>query len=65
MKIEEKIQQKACELGIHKCGIIKPEAMADYADRLRERMARIPNGERLYGNFLGFANIKERVPWHW
>ncbi|MDR1229991.1 MAG: epoxyqueuosine reductase [Spirochaetaceae bacterium] len=63
MRIEEKIQQKAYELGVHKCGIIKPEAMADYADRLRERMARIPNGEKMYGNFLGFANITERVPW--
>jgi epoxyqueuosine reductase len=63
MNIEEKIRQKACELGIHKCGIIRPEAMADYADRLRERMGKIPNGERLYGNFLGFAHIKERVPW--
>jgi epoxyqueuosine reductase len=63
MQIEEKIQQKAYALGIHKCGIIKPEAMAGYADRLRERMGRIPNGEKVYGNFLGFANMKERVPW--
>jgi epoxyqueuosine reductase len=61
--IEEKIQQKAYELGIHKCGIIKPEAMMDYADRLRERMDRIPNGEKMYSNFLGFANIKKMIPW--
>ncbi|MDR1363433.1 MAG: epoxyqueuosine reductase [Spirochaetaceae bacterium] len=61
--IAEKIQQKAYELGIHKCGIIKPEAMIDYAERLRERMDRIPNGERIYSNFLGFANIKEKIPW--
>jgi epoxyqueuosine reductase len=60
---EEKIQQKAYELGIHKCGIIKTEAMTDYADRLRERMERIPNGEKLYGRFLGFANITEQIPW--
>jgi epoxyqueuosine reductase len=63
MYIEQKISQKASELGIHKCGIIRPQAMADYADRLRERMGRIPNGEKVYGNFLGFANITERVPW--
>jgi epoxyqueuosine reductase QueG len=48
MTIEETIQQKAHELGIHKCGIIKPEAMTDYADRLQERMSRIPNGEIIY-----------------
>ena len=61
--IEEIIQQKAYELGIHKCGIIKPEAMMDYADRLRERMNRIPNGEKIYGNFLNFADIKKGIPW--
>jgi epoxyqueuosine reductase len=61
--IEYDIRQKACELGIHKCGIIRPEAMADYADRLRERMGRIPNGEAVYGNFLRFAQIKELMPW--
>jgi epoxyqueuosine reductase len=61
--IEEEIQQKANELGIHKCGIIKPEAMMDYADRLRERMDRIPNGEKIYGNFLNFADTKKSIPW--
>jgi epoxyqueuosine reductase len=61
--VEEVIQQKAYELGIHKCGIIKPEAMTDYADRLRERMARIPNGENVFGKFLNFANIKAMIPW--
>jgi epoxyqueuosine reductase len=60
---EEQIRQKAYELGIHKCGIIKPEAMTDYADRLRERMGRIPNGEKLYGRFLSFADIREAIPW--
>jgi epoxyqueuosine reductase len=63
LMIEKIIQQKAYELGIHKCGIIKPEAMTDYADRLRERMDRIPNGEKVYGYFLKFANITETIPW--
>lgn len=61
--MEGKIQQKAFELGIHKCGIIRPEAMIDYADRLRKRMGRIPNGENIYGKFLNFANVKERITW--
>jgi epoxyqueuosine reductase len=61
--LEQEIQQKAYELGIHKCGIIKPEAMMDYADRLYERMDRIPNGEKQYSRFLRFANVKEQIPW--
>lgn len=63
MMIAEKIQQKAYELGIHKCGIIKPESMMDYADRLRERMGKIPDGEKQYGYFLNFADIKKSIPW--
>jgi epoxyqueuosine reductase len=63
LPIEKKIQQKAYSLGIEKCGIIKPEAMLDYADRLRERMGRIPNGEALYGRFMIFADVKRSFPW--
>jgi epoxyqueuosine reductase len=61
--IEKEIEQKASELGIHKCGIIKPEAMLDYADRLQERMERIPNGEILYGKFRYFSDLKHDIPW--
>jgi epoxyqueuosine reductase len=63
LSIERKIQQKAYSLGIDRCGIIKPEAMLDYADKLRERMERIPNGEALYGRFTGFADVKRSFPW--
>ncbi|GHV17549.1 Fe-S oxidoreductase [Spirochaetia bacterium] len=61
--IEEQIRQKALELGIERCGIIRAEAMLDYADRLRERMARIPNGEAIYGGFLQFADVRQNYPW--
>jgi epoxyqueuosine reductase len=61
--IAEKIQQKAYEIGIHKCGIIKPESIMDYADRLQERMGKIPHGEKLYGGFLKFADINKSIPW--
>ena len=63
MTLEQEIQQKAYTLGIHKCGIIRTESVADYEDRLKERMEQIPNGEMLYGNFLRFANIKKDIPW--
>ncbi|MDR2798499.1 MAG: epoxyqueuosine reductase [Treponema sp.] len=63
MSIEEQIRQKARELGIEKCGIIKAEAMLDYGDRLRERMDRIPQGEALYKGFMGFADPRAAFPW--
>ncbi|MDR3255794.1 MAG: hypothetical protein LBT31_09535 [Synergistaceae bacterium] len=63
MSAEKDIQQKADLLGIHKLGIIKLEAMLDYADRLRERMEQIPNGEAVYGSFLRFADLKRALPW--
>jgi epoxyqueuosine reductase len=63
MTIEKEMRQKAYTLGIHKFGIIRTESMLDYADRLKERMERIPNGEMLYGNFLRFADIKKDIPW--
>jgi epoxyqueuosine reductase len=63
MSLESDIKRKAEELEIHKCGIIKPETMSDYADRLRERMERIPNGEAVYGGFLRFADIRGKFPW--
>ncbi|MFP3155210.1 hypothetical protein LQZ18_12460 [Lachnospiraceae bacterium ZAX-1] len=63
MSLEQQISARALELGIEKCGIIKPEAMLDYADRLQERMQRIPNGEQQYSRFMGFADIKRQFPW--
>ncbi|MDR2771163.1 MAG: epoxyqueuosine reductase [Clostridiales Family XIII bacterium] len=63
LSLVSKIERKAQALNIDKCGIIRPEAMSDYADRLRERMGRIPNGEAVYGGFLRFADIREKFPW--
>jgi epoxyqueuosine reductase len=57
------LRRKASALGIDKCGIIKVEAMLDYAERVRERMGRIPNGEALYGWCLKFADIRQTIPW--
>ncbi|MDR2633084.1 MAG: epoxyqueuosine reductase [Treponema sp.] len=63
MTVEERILQKARELGIGKCGIIKAQAMLDYGARLQERMDRIPQGPALYGRFRGFADPREAFPW--
>jgi epoxyqueuosine reductase len=63
MSLESEIKRKAEALGIDKCGVIRPEATADYADRLRERMERISNGEAVYGRFMRFADVREKFPW--
>ncbi|MDR1021162.1 MAG: hypothetical protein LBL73_10425 [Synergistaceae bacterium] len=63
MSLETQIKLKADELGIDKCGIVRAEALLDYAGRLRERMGRIPNGEAIYGHFMRFADIKGQFPW--
>ncbi|MDR1320969.1 MAG: epoxyqueuosine reductase [Gracilibacteraceae bacterium] len=63
MSIEKDIQQKAEALGIDKCGIIRPEAMLGYEERLWERIRKIPRGESYYANFTRFADIKRIYPW--
>ena len=63
MDIAQKIKDKALELGIEECGIIKPEAMLGYGDRLRERMKKIPNGEATYGGFMHLADVTGKYPW--
>ena len=63
MSLAKQIKDKARELGIEACGIIRPEAMLEYGEKLRERMGKIPNGEALYGGFTRFADIKAQIPW--
>ena len=63
MSLELDIKRKSEELGIEKCGIVRPEALLDYADRLRERMERIPNGEALYSKFAFFSDVRKTFPW--
>lgn len=63
MELEGLIREKARELGIHRCGVIKPEALLDYADRLQERMDLVPKSEAFYKGFLRFADIRRQFPW--
>lgn len=57
------IKDKAIELGFEKCGIIKMSEVADYEEKLDERIARIPMGEMQYGRFRGLANPSATVLW--
>jgi epoxyqueuosine reductase len=54
--MENKIREKALELGYEDCGIIKVSALAGYREKLEERISRIPMGEKIYGTFRSFAD---------
>ncbi len=56
MTKEQEIWETALELGYEDCGIIKVSALAGYGEKLEERIARIPMGERIYGTFRGYAD---------
>jgi len=61
--IAQAIKEKAIALGYEKCGIIRISAVADYSDRLKERMSRIFLGRLQYGQFMAFAHPKKLYPW--
>ncbi|HYA92422.1 MAG TPA: 4Fe-4S double cluster binding domain-containing protein [Thermodesulfobacteriota bacterium] len=54
--MENKIREKALELGYEDCGIIKVGALAGYREKLEERISRIPMGEKIYGRFRSYAD---------
>jgi epoxyqueuosine reductase len=54
--MENKIREKALELGYEDCGIVKVAALAGYREKLEERISRIPMGEKIYGNFRSYAD---------
>jgi len=60
--IEGKIREKALELGYEDCGIIRVGALAGYREKLEERIARIPMGERIYGTFRTYADPSAADP---
>ncbi len=56
MIMENKIREKALELGYEDCGIVKVGALAGYRQKLEERISRIPMGEKIYGRFRSYAD---------
>ena len=54
--MENKIREKALELGYEDCGVIKVGALASYREKLEERISRIPMGEKIYGRFRSYAD---------
>ncbi len=60
--MENKIREKALELGYEDCGIIRVGALAGYREKLEERISRIPMGEQIYGRFRGYADPSAENP---
>jgi epoxyqueuosine reductase len=60
--VENRIREKALELGYEDCGIIKVGALAGYREKLEERISRVPMGEKIYGPFRNFADPSAANP---
>ena len=59
----EQIRDQSLALGYAKCGIVGIDAVADYADRLDERIAAVPRGRLQFGKFRRFARPGKGHPW--
>lgn len=57
------IRNKALELGFDSCGIIKVDAVRDYADRLEERMKLCPESRPFYENLFKYAYPRQTYDW--
>ena len=60
---EQAIQQAAISCGLDNCGIISPDRMAGFEDRLQERISRVPASTMVYGGMRTLQPIMERFPW--
>lgn len=58
-----KVREKALELGFIACGIIKVDAVEDYADRLKERIELFPESRPIIEPLIRFAQPQKAYPW--
>lgn len=59
----KEVVNTATKLGYHSCGIIKIDDVADYADRLDERIKRTPENTEKYSDLYRFAYLQKEYPW--
>ncbi len=57
------IQKKALELGYEKCGIISVETMGGYAEKLTERVQKVPESGAFYQVQQRLVEFKQEFPW--
>ncbi|MDR2455299.1 MAG: hypothetical protein LBE49_01720, partial [Deltaproteobacteria bacterium] len=63
MSLERQIERRAARLGFGRVGMIRPQAMEGYIQRLIERMAKVPNGEKLHRALLDLFDVRRAYPW--
>lgn len=62
-ELEHLIQSKAYSLGYEECGMIPIGALDSYAEKLEERIQRVPEAERFYQGQRRLTNLQEQYPW--
>lgn len=61
--LSREIKAKAAELGFDLCGIIKAEALTEFADALRARIELYPDSKELYEDLFFLADPLGQAPW--
>lgn len=61
--IEQMIQERAYQLGYEKCGIIPVYALEGYAEKLNERIEKVPASEMFYQRQRHLTNPLKEYPW--
>ncbi len=62
-QIAQTIREKALKLGYENCGIIPVAAMADFEEKVNQRIASVPKGEEQFGKFRELAHPQTNFPW--
>jgi epoxyqueuosine reductase len=62
-KVENLIQKRAYELGYEKCGIIPIAMLAGYAEKVAERIRKVPESEQFYQRQRRLVNPAAEYPW--
>lgn len=60
--LEQDIRTKALELGYEDCGIVRFEALAEYREKLDERIAKLPSNGMAFEFLKGYENPANSLP---
>ena len=61
--LAERIRAAALRLNYEKCGLIKLAEMDEYADKIRQRLDRFPDGRPVLEPVAQAADPRQRFPW--
>ena len=63
MDFGKRIHEKALECGYDNCGVIALEALDEYKERLKERLAKFPEAASVLETPIASLKLKENYPW--